>query len=333
MLSTKFVYPPSHRPWSRRLWLAVIGVAFGLWLLYSFIATGLDYYGCYTWMVTLPEKLKTVVDTTWTLNPPWMVPFMAPFIMTPGRFGYILFLAASLAAVIWACYVFGGRPILTLLSAQLFWVLWWGQLEGWGALGLVLGWFAQEGGSWFWMFIALAVGSFKPQVGFAPVAMAWWWLGKHRWKALAAMLVLFAASLAVWGPWPLWYTTGITRFVGDGHSGTWNASVGWIALPLYLPALLLPLNKEQRLIALTATTLLFSPYMPYYSTILLLCFNIPIWAYLFAFIGYFPAELGTGWAWNAIALLPLSVLAWLYWPLLKQWWLRRRTGRAAKAVN
>jgi hypothetical protein len=332
MIQFNFHYPCTHRPWSRRQWLAVVAVAFGLWLLFSFLATGLDYFGCYTWMVTQPEKLQTVVDVSWTQNPPWMVPFMAPFVMTPGRAGYILFLAANLAMVVWGCYVFGGRPILTLLSAQMFWVLWWGQLEGWGVLGATLGWFALQSDSWGWMFLALAIGAFKPQVGFAPVAAAWWWLGRKRWWALIGILALTAASIAIWGPWPVWYVQDILRFVGDKHFVGWNASLGWIALPLYLLALLLPLTREQRLVALTATTLLASPYMPYYSTILLLCFDIPVWAYLFAFIGYLPRELGTGLAWNAIALLPLSVLVWLYWPVLRRW-LQRRTGQLLNAAR
>ena len=320
MLHFNFNYPWTHRPWSRRQWLAVIAVAFGLWLLFSILATGLDYFGCYTWMVTQPEKLQTVVDVPWTQNPPWLVPFMAPFVMTPGRAGYILFMAATLAMVGWGCYVFGGRPILTLLSAQMFWVLWWGQLEGWGVLGVTLAWFAEQSASWGWMFAAMAMGGFKPQVGFAPVVALWWWLGRVRWRVFAAMLVLLAFSILVWGPWPVWYVQDILKFVGRQHFTTWNASLGWIALPLVVPALLLPMSREQRLIAITATALVVSPYMPYYSTILLLCFNIPVWAYVFAFLGYLPRELGTGLAWNAIVLLPLSVLAWLYWPILKNWW-------------
>jgi hypothetical protein len=318
-----FHYPASHRPWTRKEWLVVAAVAFGMWLVFSILATGLDYFGCYTWMVTQPEKLATVVDIPWTQNPPWLVPFMAPFVMLPGRAGYIAFLAATLAMVVWGCYVFGGKPIPTLLSAQMFWVLWWGQLEGWGVLAMVLGWFAQQSSSWGWMFLALAMGSFKPQVGFVPLTAVWWWLGKNRWKAFGGMVLLAGVSVLIWGPWPLWYVQDYFKFVGGQHFGIWNASLGVWAAPLFLPALLLPMDREKRLIALTATTLLVSPYMPYYSTILLLCFNIPVWAYVFAFTGFFPHELGTGLAWNAIVFMPLSVLAWLYWPIARNWWSKR----------
>ncbi|PKO15244.1 MAG: hypothetical protein CVU39_11605 [Chloroflexi bacterium HGW-Chloroflexi-10] len=312
--------PSTHRPWSKKYTLGVIAFAFGLWLLYALISPGIDYYGAYTWMVTSPEKFIEVADYPWTLNPTWMVPFMAPFITLPGNAGLIAFMGAMIAMTVYGCYVFGGRPVLTLLSAQMWWVLWWGQLEGWGVLALVLGWFAIIRPSWFLMFLSLAIGSFKPQVGFIPLIALWWWTGKERWKSLAAMLVLLGLSIWIWGPWPLWYLEGITKFVGDNHFGGWNSSIGPIALPLFLPAILLRLPREKRLLALTATTLIVSPYLPYYSTILVLCFSVPWWVYIFAFTGYIPAFFENFYLpWNSLWLLPLGVLAWIYWPYFKPW--------------
>jgi len=267
-------------------------------------------------MVTLPDKLREVPTHVWTLNPTWLVPFMAPFVTMPGRAGYVLFMAASIVMMIYGTRFFGGKAIPVLLSAQMWWVLWWGQIEGWAVLALVAGWIALQKRSWPLMFLALAMGSFKPQIGFIPLIALWWWSGRQRWISFAAMVLLTAVSVAIWGPWPLWYYQGITSFVGDNHFGPWNASLGWIALPLFIPALLLPLTRYQRLMALTATGLLVNPYMPYYSTIILLIFNIPWWAYVFAFSSYLPNFIGSTLAWNAVALLPLSVLAWLYWPFM-----------------
>lgn len=315
--------------WSRRQWVVTGAVGLGLLLVYAVVGPGLDYFGCYTWMVTLPEKISEVATNVWTLNPPWLVPFMAPFVSLPGRAGYITFMGVMIAMVILGTYWFGGRPVLVLLSAQMSWVLWWGQLEGWGVFALVLGTIALKRKSWFLMFLALAIGAFKPQIGFIPLLGLWWWLGRERWKALAAFVLLTAASIVIWGPWPWWYYQGIIGFVGDGHADTWTASLGLAALPLLLPAVLLPLNRYQRLIALTATGLLISPYLPYYSTILLLAFNLPVWAYLFAFIGYLPNLIGTGLAWNAIVLLPIGVLAWLYLPHLRAWLEARQDAQRA----
>lgn len=314
-----FKFPETHRPWSKRYTIIVIILAVATWFIYAMIGPGTDYYGAYTWMVLNPEKYPQIAERAWTLNPPWMVPFMAPFITLPGRAGYLAFMAVMIAATLFGAYVFGGRPIPILFSAQMWWVLWWGQLEGWGVLGLVLGWAALMSNSWPVMFLALAIGAFKPQVGFIPVLFLWAWSGKDRWKSMVAFVVLALLSLLIWGPWPKWYLEGILKFVGDNHFGGWNSSLGYLFIPLFLPALLIPLSREKRLIAITATTLIVSPYLPYYSTILLLCFNLPAWAYIFAFTGYIPGLINKAYlAWNSIALLPIGVLLWLYWPFLKQ---------------
>lgn len=322
--------PGMIRFWKTYYWQIHIALAVTLWLVYSYLGPGHDYFGAYTWMVMKPELYPANADYPWTLNPPWMVPFMAPFIGLPGKMGYILFMAATLGVVLVGARHFGGKPWLALLSAQLFWVLWWGQLEGWGILALVLGWLAMEKEDWRLMSLALLMAAFKPQVGFIPVAVLWFWSGKARLKSLAVLVGVFIWSLFTWGPWLTWYAEGTLKFIGDEHFHPWNASLGLVALPLYLPAVLLPMSRRKRLLALTATTLLASPYLPYYSTILLLCFNIPAWTVVFVLSGYFPYELGTGLAWNSVVLLPVTVLIWLYWQptrkVLAAWLARRKAN-------
>lgn len=267
--------------WTTRQWMVVTLVAVCVWALFAFIGPGSDFIRCYTDMVLRPERLKEVAIYPWTVNPPYLAVFMAPFITLPGRAGYILFVGLTIASYVCGAYLLGGKPILVILSAHMMWVLWWGQLEGWGILGVILGWSALQRKSWPLMFLALTLASFKPQISAVPVIAMWWWLGNPgRWKAAAAMLALFLASIWIWGPWPLWYYQGIFEYVGDGHFGPWNASLGLYALPVFLPALLLPLDREKRLIALTASFYIASPYQPYYSTLPLLCFAVPWWAYL-----------------------------------------------------
>ena len=168
------------------------------------------------------------------------------------------------------------------------------------------------------MFLALTMGTFKPQVGLAPLLALWWWSGKQRWISLVGMILLTALSIVIWGPWPVWYFEGIFGFVGNKHHAVWNASLGLWALPLFIPALFLPLTRYQRLIALTATALVVNPYMPYYSTLILMIFNIPWWAYILAFTSYLPTVIGSTLAWNAVVLMPLGVLLWLYLPFIKK---------------
>lgn len=309
---------PATASWSPRHWFATILVGASLWALYSLVGPGDDYFRCYTWMVMEPERLPQVVEVPWTQNPPWLATFMAPFVTLPGRPGYIAFMGFTIAAIIYACYKLGGRPIPTLLSAHVMWILWWGQIEAWGVLAIVLGWFALRKKSWPLMTLALAWAAFKPQIGFVPVLALWWWSGRDRWKSMLGLAAIFVASLAVWGPWPVWYVQSIPNFVGNQHAGPWSASLGLLALPLFLPALLLKLDRPTRIIALTATAHLASPYLPYYSTLPLLTFAIPGWGYLFGFLGYLPSLIGTRLAWNAIVLLPLLLLVWIYLPHARQ---------------
>lgn len=323
-----FKFPEGHRPWSKNYTFVVIAIALTVWIAHAVISPGTDYYGAYTWIVQNPERLPQVADYPWILNPTWMAPFMAPFVSLPGRAGYLIFMAAIIAMTIYGVYVFGGRAIPTLISAQMWWVLWWGQLEGWGILGLVLGWAALVKQSWSLMFLALTLAAFKPQVGLIPVLVLWWWSGKDRWRSITAFVVLAIASVVIWGPWPVWYLQGIFKFVGDNHFLSWNSSLGYYFIPLYLPVFFLPLSREKKLIALTATTLVVSPYLPFYSTLIMFCFNIPWWSYFFGLIGYIPGFYKTNLAWNAIVLLPISVLLWIYWPWMLQGisWIRNLWG-------
>jgi hypothetical protein len=175
------------------------------------------------------------------------------------------------------------------------------------------------------MWVAFMLATFKPQAGLIPVVTLWWWSGRERWKVVAAMIATLIVTVLVWGPWPWWYWQALTSFVGGRHYTNWNASLGLIALPLFLPALLVPLSREKRLIALTATACLAITYMPYYSTILLLCFAIPWWAYIFGFTGYLVPLIGP-LGWNMVVLLPITLLLWIYWPVARDWY-RRRTSR------
>lgn len=317
--------------WSPKKWLLVISLALAIWLVFAFIGPGDDYKRCYTDMVQAPWRLQLVQELPWTQNPPWLAPFMAPFISIPGRAGYIVFIAATLAATILTTYLLGGKPVPVLLSAHLFWILWWGQIEIWGMLAIVIGCLAVQRKSWHIMFLALILASFKPQISLIPVSALWWWTGRDRWKSLVGMFALFIFSLWAWGAWPIWYAGSIINFIGDGHSSPWEASIGLFAIPLFLPAIWLPLSREKRLIALAATTYIASPYMPYYSMIPLLTFAIPWWAYGFAFLGFLPSLIGTRLAWNSLVLLPISVLLWTYWPLVSVWVKRLIQSRQAQS--
>ena len=224
-----------------------------------------------------------------------------------------LFLAFSIFSILLTTRFLKGRPVPLLLSAQLSWILWWGQIDALAILGLGLAWVAYEKKSWMLMTLASFLALLKPQVSLIPVLFLWWWPGKERWKTLLLSTILFGASLLVWGPWPVWMVSKIITFAENRSYEPWNTSLGLVAIPLFIPALFMPLgNRLDRLKAITATAMLASPYMPYYSTLVLLCFPLSWVAYPFVLLGYLPTILGTSIAWRGITFLPILVLLSIY---------------------
>src|SRR5271157_973175 len=307
--------------------LVTAGLTLILWIIYALIGPGGEFFVGYRDLVLNPENLIPVFGHPLTFNPPWLAPILAPVITTPGRAGFVLFTGATLLMFLYSLHLLGGKPIYLLISAQLFWILWWGQIDGLAALGVAMGWLALQEKSWKKMLLALLLAALKPQMGLLPMIAMWWWLGKERWKALAGFAVITMLSIWVYGPWPLWFVDSAYKLSNSSQYGPWNSSIGVWALPLLIPALALKLDRQQRILALTATGLLISPYMPYYSTVLLFCFPIPWWNVLFAIIGYFPRVLGTAIAWNGIVFLPISVLLWLYMPHIRTLVLSFKNGK------
>lgn len=290
-------------------------LAFCLWILYAWVGPGEDFYGYRLWVLDPTRYLQNVG----IFSPAWLAPILAPFATMPGRAGYILFLGVIVVLLLYSLRVFGGAKGVALLSAQTFWMLWWGQIDLLAIFGIALGWQAIQKDNWKLLALAMVLATVKPQIGGIPLAVIWWWSGANRWKALSVFAGIGLASLVIWGPWPLWVWESIRTFVAGKTYGPWNTSLGPWALPLFIPAFLMPMSRFERLRVLIATTLLISPYMPYYSTLILLCFPLPVWLYVFAFIGYFPSIIGTQLAWNAIILLPVGVLFWAYIPSLNRW--------------
>lgn len=306
--------------------LIIISVGFCVWFLFCQFGPGEDFFGAYRWLVLQPERYS---QSYGIYSPAWLAPILAPFETMPNRMGYFVFLAVTILCVIFGAKKLGGKIVPVLVSAQMFWVLWWGQIEGLAIFGVVLGYLALETQSLTLLVLGLLFATVKPQIGLIPILAVWWWFGKElRWKAAGITALIGAATIAIWGPWPIWIVQNITKLVGHQGFNPWNISIGLAALPLFIPAFLLPLDHKKRLMALTATGLLVSPYMPYYSSIILLCMGIPWWAYIFAFIGFLPNVIGTRLAWNGIMLLPLLVLLWLYLPYLQPW-----MGRTIKRIK
>ena len=297
---------------------AVIAIAVIVWLIYAISGQGIEFFSTYRDLVLQPQNLVSRFGVPLTYNPPWVGLILAPFIVMPGKSGYLLFMVVTILMFWYATREFSGKLAFLLVSAQLSWILFWGQIEALVMLGIALGWSALKTHSWPRMILALLLAVLKPQIGLVPILAIWWWSGKDRWKSLLGFLIVVLLSILMYGPWPVWFVQNVVKISTDNSIyHLWNSSIGVWALPLFIPALALKMNRYQRLVALMATGMLASPYMPYYSTILLFCFALPGWSVFFAVLGYFYSIISPVVAWNGIVFFPICVLVWLYLPYIK----------------
>ncbi len=290
----------------RGLWLTSLALA--LWLLYAILAPGQDFLGYRAF--TLEWANYDLAHGMF--SPPWLAILIAPLAALPVRAGLAALLGMTIAAGWFAARTLGGRPIVLLLSAPMFWVLWWGQIDALALIALALAVLGCTRRSWPMLAAALVLAAIKPHVIAVPVLALWWWSRGARLRSMAVAGTLLALSFVVWGNWLPVVVARVLDFARSTTYRPWNAALGPMALPLFIPALLVPLTRPQRLAALTATAMLVSPYMPFYSMLPLLAFPLP-WPLLgLAFIGYLPNLLGTALAWNGMVLLPVGVLGWVY---------------------
>lgn len=207
---------------------------------------------------------------------------------------------------------------LAILSPQMFLLVWTGQIDGLGLLGLLL------------MPVGLPLLLMKPHVyGWAVLSRKWW-------LAITAGLVL--ASFVIWGWWPprVISPPGPSREESPIAMG-WE-KVGWHVLALGLGMMFFTNRDPYRLMAAGS---LITPYLqPYHLVALLPALgrvagwrrwalwgavwltgvSTVIWVYhILAVPGF---EL---WAWSQgpePILMPIARHLGLIFPVLTWWWLR-----------
>jgi hypothetical protein len=182
-------------------------------------------------------------------NPPWALFPLLPLALLPAPFGTLVISLSALAIYYTAARRFGASPsimVVLLLSVPIFSDLVYVNINWLVMLGVFLP--PQIG-----LFFVLA----KPQIG---VAIAIYWLFE-TWRGKGFKLVLqvfapvtiaFAASLLIYGLWPLRSAGMIDH--------PWNMSLWPGSIPLGLAFLVYALRKRDIRFALVAAPM-FSPYV------------------------------------------------------------------------
>jgi hypothetical protein len=261
----------------------------------------------------------------------WILPIFSLLAQIPPLAAYAVWAMINILCVFFATRTFGGRVPPALLSFQMLYMVVVGQIMGIIMGGLALFWWGLHRRSWALAGLGLAVACTKFHIGIVvgavlllTVEISW----RDRLRVLIVPAIVLAISLVVYPLWPLDLLSTIkTTPANDWGSITLWRWIGPYALLLWLPPILLPLSRPQRMVALTATLALAIPY--FQQTDLIALFVLPIgWVYpLLGNLGYlFFAVYWEGL--QLLAVVPLLVYASIIVPASCRWLtsLRRRAA-------
>ncbi|MEM4204957.1 MAG: glycosyltransferase family 87 protein [Candidatus Methanomethylicaceae archaeon] len=239
----------------------------------------------------------------------------------PDPLGYSLWIGIGALLTLIAAHYFRSPLLAVLISYQLNWVLFYGQIDGFVAFGIALGAFALERNRPFLLGLSISLLLIKPQVGLL-LSLHFLWRSPHRLKTALAFLLPVAASIVLWPPRPeVYLITHMDDFIQRPNNIITNTSLRlpmWLVLPIAALALLLPNVPKKKIQSLVAANLLISPYSTIYSQLSLLCVGLPLPLYIFGIIPWAVAIiLGPFGHWQWASLFPLLVLTFNFFTLLR----------------
>lgn len=260
----------------------------------------------------------------------WLAPLFVALGTLPTMPVYLLWSAANVGAVWFAARVFGGKGCLVLLSYQMFYLLYQGQLTGIviGALGLL--WWGMAHRRWYIAGIGLIIAATKFQTGMtlglilllmAPISPT------DRLRILVIPSIAAAFSFAVY---PGWIGATLTTLQTNPPNVSGNISLWrWLgpgALLFWIPPLVIPIDWRKRLVALGATATFAVPY--FQQVDLLALFVLPVgWLPVLGNLGYLITIIDYA-ALQMLVIIPLLLYGFILVPAVGEWYVLRRNLRA-----
>lgn len=194
----------------------------------------------------------------------WIAPLFWVLGQVPMYVGYIIWGTLGIFGVWFAARVFGGLAWPALLSYQMLYISYYGQITPLLVGALAIMWWSLAHNRWHVAGFCLIFACTKFQFGI-PLGLVLLLMAPISWRqrvlVLAVPAVVAIASLLIYGLWPLTILDNIlNRPPGTQASISLWEYVGPLALLVWLPPLLLKLRPQNRLIALTAAVALGLPY-------------------------------------------------------------------------
>ncbi len=278
----------------------------------------------YTYFVPLGRGCFTCA-----FNPYYTSWLMFPLTLIPTQLLWPFVVLTSLLSILWVSTKMGTNPAVVLLAFPTLALVWLGQIDALVIAGLALAFSSRHSAL---RGLGLVMASVKPQMTIVPILVLLWY-DRERWKTLILPLLVFAASLVIWGiTWPLEWV----RFVSDAKLDIdsiplWNqASLYPYGIVFFAAIFLVKGSREQLTGALLASALAF-PWFGVYAYSAFLVFWAPWWALpiSYAWVVAYPllgsAALRLAW------ITPLSMLIALLWPNLIGIWNRHKANSTTLA--
>lgn len=247
----------------------------------------------------------------------WLLPVFELFSIIPTPVGILIWNTLNILGIWFAARVFGGRGGLTLITYQMLYVLYVGQIVGFVVGCLAFFWWSMANKHYYLAGLGLIIAAGKFQLG-GLGGLFLWFLADNLWqdkiRSLVVPMLVAAASLIIYPLWPL----VLFEHIQNTSPNNWGSItlwhwVGTWGLLLYFPPLFLPVSREKRLILLVTATALALPYFQH--TDLLFLFTLPIgWFTMMGIAGYGLPFWGWAGIQNTVPLLLLLLYAYILLP-------------------
>lgn len=239
----------------------------------------------------------------------------------PDPFGYFVWIMVGAFLVMVTASYFKSPLLMVLLSYQMNWVLFYGQVDPYVIFGIGLGYFAVKRSKPLLIGVAISLLLIKPQFGIL-LAIYYFFSSPSKWKTLLISIIPVLLSLVAWPGWPerLLFEQ-LAAFMDQPPQAFTNTSLGlpiWAGMILSILVLIIPLKFRDKVPVLLATNLLVSPYSTIYSQLSLLSLGLPKGFYLWGFIPWIVAILsGPFGNWRWAFLFPFSIVLYYYFLAVK----------------
>jgi hypothetical protein len=260
----------------------------------------------------------------------WILPVFRALTAVPPTVAFVIWNLFSIAGVFAASRVLGGGPKATsaLLTYQMFYILFYGNIIGILLGGLALYWWGLVHRRWYLAGIGLTLILTKYQLGI-PFGLIFLWLAAISWRECLHVLVVPTLALIVSLLFfPFWPLESVQTILNNPPNDLGNISLwqwfGPLALLLWIPPLFLPLSRVPRLLTLTATITLTLPY--FQQTDLLALFVLPVgWLPLAGNLGFYLHAKYSWYGFWVMFIIPMTLYLRYVAPAMIQW----KWGRAS----